>query len=119
MDELHLEYQALLKADPELEARLSSFPGQIFSGRRRPARRARGVFFCYALPALDKERGEFTEEAGTTWWYYFVLDDDTILYDPGEIVVGIRSTPRTPRHGGEGTHGHLEEGQAAHPGTPT
>ena len=24
------------------------------------------VFFCYALPALDTEKGEFTEEAGTT-----------------------------------------------------
>ena len=97
VEELHLEYQALLKADPELEARLSSFPGRIFSGRRRPAKGVRGVFFCYALPALDKERGEFTEEAGTTRWYYFVVGDDTILDDPGEIVAYIRSTPRTPR----------------------
>ena len=97
VEELHLEYQALLKADPELEARLSSFPGRIFSGRRRPAKGVRGVFFCYALPALDKERGEFTEEAGTTRWYYFVVGDDTILDDPGEIVACIRSTPRTPR----------------------
>ena len=63
---MHLEYQALLQADPELESRLARFPGAIFSGRKRPAKGVRGVFFCYALPALDRERNEFTEEAGTT-----------------------------------------------------
>ncbi len=97
VEEMHLEYQALLTADPQLEARLSAFPGQIFSGRRRPAKGTRGVFFCYALPALDKERGEFTEEAGSTRWYYYELADDTIVSDPGEIVAGIRSRPGTPR----------------------
>ena len=97
VEEMHLEYQALLKAAPQLEARLSAFPGQIFSGRRRPAKGTRGVFFCYALPALDKERGEFTEEAGSTRWYHYDLADDTILSDPGEIVAGIRSRPHTPR----------------------
>ena len=97
VEEMHLEYQRLLKRDPELEARLSGFPGQIFSGRRRPAKGVCGVFFCYALPALDKERGEFTEEAGSTRWYYYVLADDTILTDPSEIVAGIRSGPATPR----------------------
>ena len=97
VEEMHLEYQALLKADPQLEARLSGFAGQIFSGRRRPAKGACGVFFCYALPALDKEKGEFTEEAGSTRWYYYILANDTILDDPGEIVAGIRSRPSTPR----------------------
>jgi len=97
VEEMHLEYQELLKADPQLEARLSAFPGQIFSGRRRPAKGTRGVFFCYALPALDKERGEFTEEAGSTRWYHYDLADDTILSDSGEIVASIRSRPATPR----------------------
>ena len=97
VEEMHLEYQRLLKADPQLEARLSSFPSQIFSGRRRPAKGVCGVFFCYALPALDKEKGEFTEEAGSTRWYYCPLTDDTILNDPSEIVAGIRSRPATPR----------------------
>ena len=97
VEEMHLEYQALLKADPQLEARLSSFPGQIFSGRRRPVKGVCGVFFCYALPALDKEKGEFTEEAGSTRWYYCALANDTILNDPSEIVAGIRSRPATPR----------------------
>ncbi len=97
VEEMHLEYQALLKAAPQLEARLSAFPGQIFSGRRRPTKGTRGVFFCYALPALDKERGAFTEEAGSTRWYHYDLADDTILSDPGDIVASIRSRPATPR----------------------
>ena len=29
--------------------------------------RVRGVFFCYALPALDKEKDEFTEQAGSNF----------------------------------------------------
>ena len=66
VEDMHLEYQALIQTDPELEVRLARFPGAIFSGRKRPGKGVRGVFFCYALPALDKEKNEFTEEAGTT-----------------------------------------------------
>ena len=69
VEDMHLEYQALLQADAEFEARLARFPGAIFSGRKRPTKGVRGVFFCYALPALDMEKNEFTEEAGTTRWY--------------------------------------------------
>ena len=94
---MHLEYQALLHADSELEARLARFPGAIFSGRKRLARGVRGVFFCYALPALDKEKNEFNEEAGTTRWYLYDLDREAILEEPGEIVASIRSKPRTLR----------------------
>jgi len=94
---MHLEYQALLQADPELESRLKRLPGATFSGRKRPAKGAHGVFMCYALPALDKVAGEFTEVAGTTRWYLYDLDRDTILEQPGEIVASIRSTPETPR----------------------
>jgi SNF2 family DNA or RNA helicase len=97
VEDMHLEYQALLQADPELESRLKRLPGATFSGRKRPAKGVRGVFFCYALPALDKEAGEFTEEAGTTRWYLYDLDRDAILEEPGEIVASIRSEPDTPR----------------------
>ena len=97
VEDMHLEYQALLQADPDLEVRLARFPGAIFSGRKRPAKRVRGVFFCYALPALDKEENEFTEEAGTTRWYLYDLDRETILQEPGEMVASIRSKPETPR----------------------
>ena len=97
VEDMHLEFQALLQADPELEARLAGFPGAIFSGRERLSKGLRGVFFCYALPALDKEKNEFTEEAGTTRWYLYDLDREAILEEPGEIVASIRSKPRTLR----------------------
>jgi superfamily II DNA/RNA helicase len=97
IEDMHLEYQSLLQSDSELEARLKRLPGATFSGRKRVAKSVRGVFFCYALPALDKEAGEFTEEAGTTRWYLYDLDRDRIFEEPGEIVASIRSKPETPR----------------------
>jgi len=97
IEDMHLEYQALLQEDPALEARLKRLPGATFSGRKRPAKGVRGVFFCYALPALDKEKGEFTEEAGTTRWYLYDLDRDAIFEEPQEIIESIRSKPATPR----------------------
>jgi hypothetical protein len=97
IEDMHLEYQALLQQDPDLEAHLLQLPGGVFSGRKRLSRGARGVFFCYALPALDKETGEFTEAAGTARWYLYDLDRDVILDEPGEIVGSIRSKPNTPR----------------------
>jgi hypothetical protein len=97
IEEMHLEYQALLEENSELAGLLNGLPGAIFSGRKRPAKGARGVFFCYGLPALDKETNEFTEEAGTTRWYLYDLERDTILEEPGEIIASIRSKPETPR----------------------
>lgn len=97
LEDMHLEYQALLHADPSLEVRLNKLPSAVFSGRRRPPKGARGVFFCYALPALDKQSNEFTEEAGTTRWYFVDLDRDSILEDSGEITATIRSEPKTER----------------------
>jgi len=97
IEEMHLEYQALIQEDPELPDRLNGLPGGIFSGRKRPAKGIHGVYFCYTLPALDKEKGEFTEEAGTTRWYLYDLDRDTIVTEPGEIIESIRSKPNTPR----------------------
>ena len=97
VENMHLEYQALLQADPELESHLKHLPSATFSGRERISEGMRGVFFCYALPALDKETGEFTEEVGTTRWYLYDLDRDVIFEEPGEIVASIRSKPKTPR----------------------
>ena len=97
VEEMHLEYQSLVQSDPDLEGRLRGFPGAIFSGRKKLAKGTVGVFFCYGLPALDKEMNEFTEEAGTTRWYLYDLDRGTILEEPSEIVESIRSKPNTPR----------------------
>ena len=97
VEDMHLEYQALLQADQELEPRLKRLPGATFSGRERLAKGAVGVFFCYALPALDKALNDFTEEAGTARWYLYDIDRGAILEDPGEIVASVRSKPETPR----------------------
>lgn len=97
VEDMHLEYQALLQVDPALEVHLKRLPGATFSGRKRPTRGARGLFLCYALPALDKETGEFTEEAGTTRWYLYDLDRSLILEEPAEILGSIRSKPDTSR----------------------
>ena len=98
IEEMHLEYQALLQTEPELEARLRHLPGSTFSGRQRMVDGIRGVFFCYALPALDTETGEFTDAAGSTRWYLYDFDRDVILEEPGEIVASIRSERETPRN---------------------
>jgi hypothetical protein len=98
VEEMHLEYQALLQDYPELAERLNGLPGACFSGRKRPAKGTRGVFFCYALPALDKETNEFTETAGTTRWYLYNMEKSTILEEPGEIIESLRCKPNTLRH---------------------
>ena len=97
VEEMHLEFQALVQADPNLESRLERFPRAAFSTRKRVAKGVRGVFFCYALPALDSETNEFTEAAGTTRWYFYDRDRDTILDQPDQIIESIRSKPSTPR----------------------
>ena len=97
IEDMHLEYQALMKEHPDLAERLDGFPGSVFSGRRKLAKGARGVFFCYGLPALDAEQRAFTLEAGPTRWYLWDLDQEAVLESPGEIADSIRSKPNTPR----------------------
>ncbi len=91
IEEMHLEYQDMLQGDPTLEEHLRRLPGSTFSGRERVKDGVRGVFFCYALPALDAEIGDFTDEAGSTRWYLFDFDRDETLEEPGEIANSIRS----------------------------
>jgi superfamily II DNA or RNA helicase len=97
VEDMHLEYQALLDASPDLEDRIARLPGSVFSGREQAKRGLQGVFFCYGLPALDKDLGEFTEEAGTTRWYFFDPQREVVLDEPGDIVTSIRSSQDTPR----------------------
>ena len=97
LEEMHLEYQTLLSENPELGDYLSGLPGAIFSGRKCPAKGTRGVFFCYGLPAMDTEKGEFTEEAGVTRWYLYDIDKDAILEEPRAIIDSIQSKPETLR----------------------
>lgn len=97
VEDMHLEYQNMLQENSKLETHLKCLPGATFSGRHRLKKGTRGVFFCYALPALDNETYEFTEAAGTTRWYLYDLDRDAILEEPAEIIDSIHSKPNTPR----------------------
>lgn len=98
VEEMQLEYQELLQSDPNLEERLDQLPGSVFSGRRCASGRSQEVFFCYTIPALDKLKGEFTEEAGVTRWYLYDLESGKIIDRPEEIVNSIRTKPDTPRN---------------------
>ncbi len=126
VEQLHLEYQELLRSHPGLADQLDKLPGGAFSGRERASSRpawkprdpklpsissalgddtddgVRGVFLCVTLPALDTESsgGKFTLEAGPTRWYLWNADTDAIIEagdDIGNMADCIRSTPQTPR----------------------
>jgi len=104
LEEMHLEYQKLLKQYPNLESRLNSLPGRVFSGRQCPQPGTQVVFFCYALPVLaPKKNGlpeekEWTTEGGYSQWYLYRLSQEDIITNPTEIINLIRSAPETPRH---------------------
>ncbi|MBH52576.1 MAG: helicase [Chloroflexi bacterium] len=97
LEDLRLEYEALLKQDPELKTFLDRLPRGIFSGREHLPIGLRGVFLCYSLPALDSDSGEFTLAAGFTRWYFYDNESDKIFDNPGQVVEWIRSSPETPR----------------------
>ena len=102
VEQLHLEYQELLREHTGLADRLDALPGGAFSGREQADGRVRGVFLCVTLPALDTEStgGEFTLEAGPTRWYLWTADTDRVVEagdDIGDVAACMRSTPQTPR----------------------
>ena len=117
VEEMHLEYQELLAPIPRSRLAWSSCRAQSSAAASASTNGLRGVFFCYALPALDKETNEFTAEAGTTRWYLYDLDRDAMLEEPGEIVASIRSKPETPRQctiGGDDPGRDQGQGREAH-----
>ena len=95
IEELHLEYQQLLLDHPGLDQRLDAFPGGVFSGRS--ASEGQQVFFCYRLPALDVELGEFTLEAGITRWYLYDVSSGSIIESAPPIADVVRSNDSVPR----------------------
>ena len=96
VEQMHLEYQALIKADPNLEKQLAALPRSVFSGKKSGAP-ATGVFFCYSLPALDHEKQEFTDEAGTTRWFLFDPATKKLDQEPADIAPAVHSEPKTLR----------------------
>jgi superfamily II DNA/RNA helicase len=106
IEKLRLEYQRIMKEEPGLAARLDELPGQIYSGRTFPEGQrlsARGLFFCYALPAFDADTPEqvslfdrWTERAGETVWCLLDTSTGQIITDAPTVADFIRSTPKTP-----------------------
>lgn len=102
-EDLHLEWQDLLKANPGLDEKVSAYPNGIFSGKQNLKPGTRQVFFCYARPAHDKAASEasgedtWTLEAGDVQWYLYDVASGEIREDAPMIVGAIRSTPETPR----------------------
>ncbi|MFM7330796.1 MAG: helicase-related protein [Brachymonas sp.] len=105
LETMHLEYQRLLAAHPDLPARLQALPGRVFSGKAHVQPKSRAVFFCYGLPAKDNKVTEPATEAegwsvaaGKTAWLLLDLASGQILEDATSIDAFIRCEPATPRH---------------------
>lgn len=96
IEDLHLEYQTLLRDNPGLEQRLRSFPSAVFTGKEVTTPHTAGVFFCFRLPALDTTTQSFTLDAGVTRWYLLPLADSEVLDEPTHIAAAVRSDPSTP-----------------------
>lgn len=102
-EDLHLEWQDLLNANPGLDETVSAYPNGIFSGKQNLKPGTKQVFFCYARPAHDKAASEasgedtWTAEAGDVQWYLYDVASQEVREDAPMIVGGIRSTPETPR----------------------
>ncbi|MBS1848157.1 MAG: helicase [Actinobacteria bacterium] len=97
VEDLQLEYQALLRDDSGLADRLDRLPGSVFSGRQQDDGARRGVFLCYSLPAFDQDADAFTYDAGPTRWYFVDADSGDVIEAAPEIADSIRSDPSTPR----------------------
>lgn len=98
IEKMRLEWQQLIADDPGLTSRLEALPPRVFSGKASLTLGARGVFFCYALPAPEADAStRWTEEAGSTRWFLFDLATEQIAEDAREIITAIRCKPDTPR----------------------
>ncbi|UES55808.1 helicase [Roseibium aggregatum] len=102
-EQMHLEWQDLLKEHPGLDEMLNGFPNAVFSGKVNIKPGTRAVFFCYARPAHDRTVSEtssedvWTTEAGDVQWYLYDVTSKSIVEDAPRIVDFIRSAPETPR----------------------
>lgn len=97
MEEMRLEYQELLRQNPEFSTLLNNFPSKVFSGKEHFTLGAKAVFFCYLLPEKDISTNQWTEEAGRSKWYLYDLETKNIIDEPAEIIEFIRCNKDTPR----------------------
>lgn len=104
LETMHLEYQRLLAAHPDLPERLQALPGRVFSGKVHLQLGTHAVFFCFALPGKDNnlsvlelEAEAWTVAAGHTVWLLLDLQSGKVLDDAAAIDAVIHSKPETPR----------------------
>jgi hypothetical protein len=108
LETMHLEYQRLLAAHPDLPARLDALPGRVFSGKSAAGQilkpGTQGVFFCFGLPGKDASVAEplieadaWTLAAGRTAWLLLDLTSGQLLDNAAAIDSAIHSEPDTPR----------------------
>ena len=105
LETMHLEYQRLLAAHPDLPERLQALPGRVFSGKTHVQPGTQAVFFCFALPGKDNtvaepviESDAWTLAAGRTQWLLLDLESGKVLDDASSIDAIIHCEPETPRH---------------------
>ncbi len=96
-EQMQLELERLLAADPELAGRLAAVPGRVFSGKAHPQPGTQAVFFCYALPGENRDTKQWDEASGRSVWYLWLVADGRILDQPEEIHGWVRCEPPTPR----------------------
>lgn len=99
LETMHLEYQRLLAAHPDLPARLEALPGRVFSGKAHIQLGTQAVFFCFGLPGKDNtvtdaanDADAWTLAAGRTEWLLLELPSGKVLED-----AVIHCEPETPR----------------------
>ncbi len=104
LETMHLEYQRLLAAHPDLPERLQALPGRVFSGKQHIQPGTQAVFFCFALPGKDNtvtdpqlEADAWTLSAGRTVWLLLDLESGKVLEDAAAIDAVIHCEPETPR----------------------
>ena len=104
VEQMHLDFQGLMKNNPELRERLNSLPGRLFSGKAHLAPGTKAVFLCYALPAprgpAEKVEGDddgWSLDSGASRWYLYNIAAEQISEDAPAINVVVRSNAETPR----------------------
>jgi len=104
LETMHLEYQRLLAAHPDLPERLQALPGRVFSGKAHLQTDTQAVFFCYGLPGPDSsikdpnlESDAWTLAAGRTAWLLLDLLTGQVQEDAAAIDAIIHCDPMTQR----------------------
>jgi len=104
VEQMHLDFQGLLKSDPELREQLDKLPGRLFSGKAHISEGAKALFLCYALPAprgpAEKATAQddgWSLDAGASRWYLYDIAAEQVSEDAPAINTVIRCDATTPR----------------------